>query len=232
MSCEDVLSRWDGRNNGQDVALPPTDKRTKILEISGGSNLAPQVLTLCWSIGLSAKNEVIPGTRRSVRGYLEFGVTNITHAIAFDLGRGGAVTVTASYVSFAAEHIVPPVPTSLICTVKASLAYGSRTGSVPSELVLTDALGPIAGGSNSSTREIPAFATTLSAQGTPFRPFLLQNVEVVLFNSGGVELTRFPPSSFGIGELQRIPSEATHYRLDNVGAADLTNTSVVFGLAL
>lgn len=232
MSCDDVLSRWDGRNNGQEIALPQEEKRVKVLEVTGGSNLAPQLLTLSWSIGVNQKNNVMAGTRRSIRGYVEFGVANISHEIAFDLGRGGAITVAASAISFVVTHVFPPIATSPIVTVKGSLSYGTKPGTIPSELVLTDPLGPILGNRSTNFREVPAFATTVSVQGTPFRPFVLQNIEIAFFNSGGTELTRFAPQTLGIADMQRIPSEASHYRVFNVGAADLDNTVAIFGLAL
>lgn len=238
MGCGGVLEQFDGRNNGQDVLLAPGEhigvgSAKKLLSISGAVDINPQMITITASVTTDQDwPRPVVGVQRLIQATIEWGVANVSQRAVVDLRNGMALSVPAASLDISVFWAVPAGPTSPSIRVKLLLGYQGRAGSIPSENTYTEPLRSLEGGGTTSIFQIPAFATTVSLLGTPFRVFQTQALELDLLGADGAVLTTFAPATLGLQDLQRIPLGALFYRVRNTVGIPVTNLFAVFGLAL
>lgn len=206
----DVLSTQDGQHSGTSQEVEPG--RTHSIIRAQGADVRPSLITISWSIDTPFLGgpEVAPALgKRDLLGLLDFGNNGASHVVAFDWGRGGQITITATSFHLKAQNSRDARTTF---RVQAAASYESRPGIDAARVTLTNRF--TVGPAQSATIYAPTFAHLVTVYCRS--ALVLDNRELLLEFLGldGIVEYEHIPRNSTITDAVELPNEVAFVRVN------------------
>jgi hypothetical protein len=196
-----------------------------------GEDASPPLVTLAWSVepfqGQGRPVPLAPPQPFQCFGVLNWGVSAAQHQCRFDLGRGGALTVTATAVHFQAENLATLGPD---IRVYGTASYDTKPGQLASRLALTEPFTGLEQGAPVLVA-VPPFATVVTLFLDTW--VVLDRGEVTLrfADLDGVTVYEYTPTNCTVADAAELPNNCYFVTLVKIGAGPISG-ALVFQLSL